>query len=78
MIFFSIAAFDLDAPPCQIVIVSNQGPLKYGTSERLDLIGRDVPAATALEKQQFWLVPVCFLVIACFALCSLDDFLSFV
>jgi len=39
----------------KIAIVSNQGPLKYSSKERPDLVGRDVPAVTVAEKQQNWL-----------------------
>ncbi len=34
--------------------MSNQGPLTSASEERPDLIGRDVPAVLALEKQQMW------------------------
>ncbi len=30
------------------------GPLVHDTPERPDLIGRDVPALTAAERQQMW------------------------
>ena len=51
--------------PTQVVIVSNQGPLKYASSERLDLFGRDVPAVLAVEKQQNWHVDLIVCVVAC-------------
>lgn len=46
----------------KLVIVSNQGPLEHATPERPDLIGRDVAAHTAAEKQKQWaekLIEVC-------------------
>ena len=35
----------------QIVIVSNQGPFKYATERRPELVGRDVAPKLPLEKE---------------------------